>query len=80
MENRDHAILIIQELGGLALAIDQAATYINVRKVPLDSFSGVYKKRRDAILKHVSCRCTKFPSTTSETSYVSILAFETISD
>lgn len=55
-ENREHARWITQELGGLALAIDQAATYMSVRKVPLPSFSGVYKQRRAAILRHVSCR------------------------
>lgn len=63
-ENREHARVITQELGGLALAIDQAATYINVRKVPLDLFPNVYKKRRAAILRHVSCRSVKdFPQT-----------------
>lgn len=55
MENQKHARVIIQELGGLALAIDQAATYINVRQVALDKFPQVYGERRDAILRHVSC-------------------------
>ena len=52
-ENLEHAKAITQEQGGLALAIDQAATYINSRHVPLHTFSGVYKKYRAAILKHV---------------------------
>lgn len=60
-ENLKHAKAITQELGGLALAIDQAATYINARNVPLHAFSGVYERRRAAILKHVSCRSPNLP-------------------
>lgn len=62
-ENLEHAKAITQELGGLALAIDQAATYINARHVPLHTFSGVYEKRRAAILKHVSFRWSNLPQT-----------------
>ena len=54
--NLEYAKRITQELGGLALAIDQAATYISSRHVPLHTFSEVYKKRRAAILKHVRSR------------------------
>lgn len=43
-ENVENAKAITEKLGGLALAIDQAATYINARHVPLQSFSGVYEK------------------------------------
>ena len=60
-ENLEHAKAITQELGGLALAIDQAATYINARHVPLHTFSAVYEKRRAAIFKHVSCRWSNPP-------------------
>lgn len=55
-ENLEYAKAITQELGGLALAIDQAATYINARQLPLHKFPEVYEKHRSAILKHVSCR------------------------
>ena len=51
-DNVKHAREIAEQLGGLALAIDQAATYINARHVPLDRFIEVYSKRRAAILKH----------------------------
>ena len=54
--NLEYAKRITQELGGLALAIDQAATYISSRHVPLHTFSEVYKKRRAAVLKHVRNR------------------------
>ena len=54
--NLEYAKRITQELAGLALAIDQAATYISSRHVPLQTFSEVYKKRRAAILKHVRGR------------------------
>ena len=39
-------------MGGLALAIDQATTYIGARYVPLKSLTEVFAKRRSAILKH----------------------------
>ena len=51
-ENIKHAQSISEELGGLALAIDQAATYISARSVPLHSFNDVYARRKAAILKH----------------------------
>ncbi len=50
--NVENAEAIADKLGGLALAIDQAATYISARHVPLHSFLDVYAKRRAAILKH----------------------------
>ena len=50
--NIEDARQIVENLGGLALAIDQAATYIGARHVPLKSFPEVFAKRRLAILKH----------------------------
>ena len=60
-DNLEHARAITQKLGGLALAIDQVATYVNARHMPLHTFSEVYEKRRAAILKHVSCRWLHLP-------------------
>ena len=51
-ENVENAKAITEKLGGLALAIDQAATYISARHLPLESFIELYAKRRAAILKH----------------------------
>ena len=51
-ESAEHAEAITNKLGGLALAIDQAATYISARQVPLESFIDVYGRRKAAILKH----------------------------
>ncbi len=51
-ENMENAKAITEKLGGLALAIDQAATYISASHVPLESFIELYAKRRAAILKH----------------------------
>ena len=59
-ENIDSAIAITKQLGGLALAIDQAATYISARHVPLHAFPGVYTKRRAAIFEHVSQLVCRF--------------------
>ena len=51
-ETVEDAHLIVETLGGLALAIDQAATYIRARDIPLKLFAEVFAKRRSAILKH----------------------------
>lgn len=51
-ENFEGARQIVEKLGGLALAIDQAATYIGARHVPLKSFPEVFARRRSAILKY----------------------------
>ena len=51
-ENVVDARQIVEDLGGLALAIDQAATYIGARHVPLKSFPEVFAKRRSSILRH----------------------------
>lgn len=51
-ETVENARQIFETLGGLALAIDQAATYIRARDIPLKSFAKVFAKRRSAVLKH----------------------------
>ena len=51
-ETVENARLIVKTLGGLALAIDQAATYIRAVDMPLKSFPEVFAKRRSAILKY----------------------------
>lgn len=51
-DNLGEARQIVETLGGLALAIDQAATYIRARDMPLNSFTEAFAKRRSAILKH----------------------------
>ncbi|KAI9859671.1 MAG: hypothetical protein M1813_006602 [Trichoglossum hirsutum] len=43
---------IIQKLGYLPLAIDQAGAYINTRKLPLSLFTKQYDERREVILNH----------------------------
>ena len=43
---------IIQKLGYLPLAIDQAAAYISARKLPLKLFINHYNERREVVLKH----------------------------
>lgn len=48
----EEARQIVETLGGLALAIDQTATYIGARHISLNSFPEVFAKRRSAILKH----------------------------
>ena len=51
-ENVVDARQIVEILGGLALAIDQAATYIGAQDLPLKRFAEVFAKRRLAILNH----------------------------
>ncbi len=43
---------IVRRLGYLPLAIDQAAAYISMRKLPLDLFLTHYTERMEAILVH----------------------------
>lgn len=43
---------VIQRLGYLPLAIDQAGAYISVRKLALKLFVKHYEDRREAVLKH----------------------------
>ena len=51
-ENVEDARSIVDKLAGLALAIDQAATYIGSRHLPLKAFNDVYARRSSAILQH----------------------------
>ena len=43
---------IVENLGGLALAIYQAATYVRAQNILLTSFAEVFATRRSAILRH----------------------------
>ena len=52
-ENIDDARGIVDKLAGLALAIDQAATYIGSRHLPLKAFNDVYARRSSAIFQHI---------------------------
>ncbi|KAI9781791.1 MAG: hypothetical protein M1816_002181 [Peltula sp. TS41687] len=51
-ENVLEGTKIIQTLGFLPLAIDQAGAYISARKLPLRQFLKHYDERRDVVLKH----------------------------
>lgn len=44
---------IVEKLAGLALAVDQAATYIASRRLPLEAFHQIYTEKRSTILGHV---------------------------
>ena len=43
---------IVKTLGGLALAIDQAARYIGGQRISLNSFAEIFAKQKSAILKY----------------------------
>lgn len=43
---------IVERLGSLALAIDQAAAYISMRRLPINQFLAVYDDRKEYILNH----------------------------
>ena len=43
---------VVAKLGHLALAIDQAASYISAHQMSLQMFAEVFESRREAILKH----------------------------
>ncbi len=50
--NAKHAKLIAHRLGHLALAIDQAGSYIRKQKVPLCEFNRHYNQRRERVLQY----------------------------
>ena len=58
-ETVEEARQIVGTLGGLALAIDQAATYIKAQNIPLSSFAEAFAKRRTAILKRTPSEYSK---------------------
>jgi ankyrin repeat protein/tetratricopeptide (TPR) repeat protein len=51
-ENVAHAESIVAELGFFPLAVDQAASYIRSRRLPLDKFMAYYSARKSEILQH----------------------------
>jgi ankyrin repeat protein/tetratricopeptide (TPR) repeat protein len=51
-ENVAHAKSIVAELGFVPLAVDQAASYIRSRRLPLANFITYYSKRKAEILRH----------------------------
>jgi hypothetical protein len=54
---------IVTRLGGLALAIDQAAAYIQHKKLPIErlaSFLALYEAQRKKILRHTSPHFWKY--------------------
>lgn len=51
--NVEAGTAIVQKLGCLALAIDQAAAYITFRHLPLTDFMDHYERRKKVILNHV---------------------------
>ena len=52
---REEAIKILQVLGNLPLAIDQAAAYIRQQQLPLHQFLQLYESRKETVLdqKHI---------------------------
>ena len=51
-DNVKEGTAIVQKLGCLALAIDQAGAYIDFRHLPLANFLDHYEKRKKTILNH----------------------------
>jgi tetratricopeptide (TPR) repeat protein len=48
--NKDEAMRIVDRLGGLPLAIDQAAAYIEYRRMAVEDFLPAYERERQKIL------------------------------
>ena len=49
--DRDEARRVVDRLGGLALAIDQAAAYIHYRRMAIEDFLPTYEEARQKILR-----------------------------
>ena len=62
-DHMEEGTKIVTRLGGLALAIDQAAAYIQYKKLPikrLTSFLMLYEAQRKKILRHTSAHFWKY--------------------
>ncbi|CZR70053.1 uncharacterized protein PAC_19954 [Phialocephala subalpina] len=51
-QNLEHGRLIVNRLGYLPLAIDQAGSYVRRQNVPLNRFINHYERRREHVLRH----------------------------
>ena len=50
MKDQEDAKLVVERLGGLALAIDQAGSYISARHMPMQTFLQIFESRKQSIL------------------------------
>ena len=59
----DEASRLIARLGGLALAIDQAAAYTDYLQIPLNKFAGfliTYEEQQEKILRYIPAHFWKY--------------------
>ena len=78
--HKDTALSIINRLGRLALAIDQAAAYIKYKRMPLDrlgDFLVTYEAERRRILSHIPKRFWEYRKVQSQGEEKDIGAFTT---
>ena len=61
------ARLLAEELGGLALALEQAAAYINQRRLALSAYLAQWRAQRDKILAWVDTRPMQYPHSVAAT-------------
>lgn len=61
------ARLLAEELGGLALALEQAAAYINQRRLELSAYLAQWRAQRDKILAWVDTRPMQYPHSVAAT-------------
>lgn len=64
-KNETEAHNIVQRLGGLALAIDQAAAYIKFRRIPLSKFMSAYEEEKARILKYTDEELWEYKKSTT---------------
>lgn len=61
------ARVLAEELGGLALALEQAAAYINQRRLELSAYLAQWRAQRDKILAWVDTRPMQYPHSVAAT-------------
>jgi len=74
-EERACAKRIVEELGGLPLALDQAGAYVEETKCDLSNYLALYQQHRSRLLKHRGTLANDYPESVATTW---LLSFEKV--
>jgi tetratricopeptide (TPR) repeat protein len=65
------AAALVEELGGLALALEHAGAYIQMQRTSLEKYLELWREQRAAVLNWFDERVTKYPCSVAVTWYAS---------